>query len=172
MSTAYELQIASLYLDSPLGAVRISGTSDAISEVHFLDKDEVADDRKVGVPAFDLIVECRRQLVEYFRGNLQSFDISINQQGTIFQQKVWKQLSVIRYGNTISYLSLAKQLGDQKVIRAAAAANGRNNIAIIVPCHRVIGSSGDLVGYAGGIWRKRWLLEHEQKFAHGVRTLF
>jgi methylated-DNA-[protein]-cysteine S-methyltransferase len=172
MSTESGLQIASLYLESPLGIIRISGTSRAIHEVHFLEDVEIEQGDNPGGTALDLIVECRRQLLEYFKGNLRHFDISVDQQGTGFQQKVWHQLSVIRYGDTISYLTLARQLGDQKVIRAAAAANGRNNIAIIIPCHRVIGSSGDLVGYAGGLWRKKWLIEHEKKFAHGVRTLF
>jgi methylated-DNA-[protein]-cysteine S-methyltransferase len=172
MSTESSLQIASLYLESPLGIVRISGTTLAINEVHFMEDAEIEPTDNPEGAAFDLIVECRRQLLEYFKGNLKQFDIRVDQRGTDFQQKVWQRLSVIRYGDTLSYLALARQLGDQKVIRAAAAANGRNNIAIIVPCHRVIGSSGDLVGYAGGLWRKKWLIEHEKKFAHGVRTLF
>jgi methylated-DNA-[protein]-cysteine S-methyltransferase len=172
MSIQSGLQIASLYLDSPLGTIRISGTTQAINEVHFLEEAEIQQADNTERPAFDLIVECRRQLLEYFKGNLKHFDIRVDQRGTGFQQKVWKQLSVIRYGDTVSYLALARQLGDQKVIRAAAAANGRNNVAIIIPCHRVIGTSGDLVGYAGGLWRKKWLIEHEKKFAHGVRTLF
>jgi methylated-DNA-[protein]-cysteine S-methyltransferase len=172
MNTGSGLQIASSYLDSPLGTIRISGTKKAIYEIHFLNEAETETAVNTAGAAFDLIVECRRQLLEYFRGNLKQFDISLDQPGTDFQQKVWQQLAVIRYGDTISYLSLAKQLGDQKVIRAAASANGKNNIAIIIPCHRVIGTAGDLVGYAGGLWRKRWLIEHEKKFAHGVRTLF
>ncbi|MHA4845633.1 methylated-DNA--[protein]-cysteine S-methyltransferase [Flavitalea antarctica] len=166
------LPVSSVYLDSPLGQIRISGTGQAITEVHFLNNPDPEPLPDAANAASDLIVECRRQLVEYFKGNLQQFDLKLDQGGTAFQKRVWKQLAVIHYGETINYLSLAKQLGDQKVIRAAAAANGRNCIAIIVPCHRVIGSSGDLVGYAGGLWRKHWLIEHEKKFAHGVRTLF
>ena len=92
--------------------------------------------------------------------------------GSAFQQKVWNELTAIPFGRTISYLELSRRLGDSKAIRAAAAANGRNNVAIIVPCHRVIGSNNKLVGYAGGLWRKKWLLEHEAKLAHGVQTLF
>jgi methylated-DNA-[protein]-cysteine S-methyltransferase len=172
MSPGSGLQIASLYLDSPLGKIRISGTSEAINEVHFLNNSETEPAAEAGGAAFDLIVECRRQLIEYFEGNLKQFDLRLDQRGTDFQRKVWDQLALIRYGDTINYLSLARQLGDQKVIRAAAAANGRNCIAIIIPCHRVIGSSGELIGYAGGLWRKKWLIEHEKKFAHGVRTLF
>ena len=96
----------------------------------------------------------------------------MQQDGTIFQQRVWSELLAIPYGKTISYLTLAKRLGDPKAIRAAASTNGKNNIAIIVPCHRVIGSNNDLVGYAGGLWRKRWLLEMETKITYGVQTLF
>ena len=96
----------------------------------------------------------------------------MNQHGTDFQQRVWNELLGIPFGKTISYLELARRLGDIKSIRAAASANGKNNIVIVVPCHRVIGSHNDLVGYGGGIWRKRWLLEHEAKIAHGVQTLF
>jgi methylated-DNA-[protein]-cysteine S-methyltransferase len=85
---------------------------------------------------------------------------------------VWNELQGIPFGKTISYLELSRRLGDTKAIRAAASANGKNNIVIVVPCHRVIGSKNDLVGYAGGIWRKKWFLEHEAKIAHGVQTLF
>ncbi|MEI9945391.1 MAG: methylated-DNA--[protein]-cysteine S-methyltransferase [Chitinophagaceae bacterium] len=89
-----------------------------------------------------------------------------------FQQGVWNHLMSIPYGKTISYLDLARKTGDLKATRAVANANGKNNIAIIVPCHRVIGSNKDLVGYMGGLWRKKWLLEHELKVAYGVQTLF
>jgi len=123
-------------------------------------------------PAFNLLVECKNQLMAYFSGSVKRFDLPLSQQGTSFQTRVWDQLSVIRYGDTISYLELAKRLGDPKVIRAAASANGKNHLAIIIPCHRVIGSSGELVGYGGGMQRKKWLLEHEKKFTHGVQTLF
>jgi len=123
-------------------------------------------------PAFNLLVECKNQLTAYFSGSAKRFDLPLTQRGTPFQTRVWEQLSVIRYGDTISYLELAKRLGDPKVIRAAASANGKNHLAIIIPCHRVIGSSGELVGYGGGMQRKKWLLEHEKKFTHGVQTLF
>jgi methylated-DNA-[protein]-cysteine S-methyltransferase len=92
--------------------------------------------------------------------------------GTEFQRKVWDQLILIPYGATISYLLLSKALGNVKAIRAVGAANGKNKISIIVPCHRVIGSTGQMVGYGGEIWRKKWLLEHEAKHQHGVRKLF
>ena len=92
--------------------------------------------------------------------------------GVSFQKKVWSELEKIPYGKTISYLQLAKKIGDVKAIRAAAGANGKNKLPIVVPCQRVIGSHGELVGYAGGLWRKQWLNEHEAKFASGVQTLF
>ena len=96
----------------------------------------------------------------------------LNQDGTEFQEKIWDLLYKIPYGKTISYNELAKQYGDLKAIRAVASANGKNNIAIIVPCHRVIGSDHSLVGYAGGLWRKKWLLDHEAKYHLGVQQMF
>lgn len=101
------------------------------------------------------------QLKAYFSGKLRSFDIQTDLEGTSFQQKVWKELRNIPFGKTISYLELSKRLGDVKAIRAVASANGRNPLWIIIPCHRVIGSDGSLTGYAGGLYRKKWLLEHE-----------
>ncbi|HEX2608468.1 MAG TPA: methylated-DNA--[protein]-cysteine S-methyltransferase, partial [Flavisolibacter sp.] len=91
---------------------------------------------------------------------------------TVFQNRIWELLYQIPYGKTISYNELAKRYGDSKAIRAVASANGRNNLAIIVPCHRVIGSNQTLVGYAGGLWRKKWLLNHEAHIHHGVQELF
>jgi methylated-DNA-[protein]-cysteine S-methyltransferase len=100
------------------------------------------------------------------------FNIPIHQEGTPFQKKVWSELTEINYGKTISYMDLAKRMGDEKVIRAAASTNGKNKIGIIVPCHRVIGTNKNLVGYAGGLWRKKWLLQHEFRITHGIQTLF
>ena len=113
-----------------------------------------------------------QQLDEYFSGSRKSFDLPLQQSGTSFQQKVWELLLQIPFGKTISYNELSKQYGDLKAIRAVASANGKNNLAIIVPCHRVIGSNQSLTGYAGGLWRKKWLLEHEAKHHSGVMTLF
>jgi len=101
-----------------------------------------------------------------------NFNIPIHQPGTDFQQRVWGELLQIPFGKTISYLELASNLGDAKAIRAVAAANGKNKIAIIVPCHRVIGSDKTLVGYSGGLWRKKWLLQYEFKITHGIQELF
>lgn len=118
------------------------------------------------------LADCEIQLCEYFAGNRSKFDIPISQKGTPFQEKVWEALLHIPYGRTVSYLELSKRIGDVKAIRAVGTTNGKNQVAIIVPCHRVIGSNGDLTGYAGELWRKRWLLEHEAKWSGGVQTLF
>jgi methylated-DNA-[protein]-cysteine S-methyltransferase len=116
--------------------------------------------------------QCTEELIEFFNGKRKKFDIPVCQSGTAFQQRVWNELVNIPFGKTISYLELARMLGDEKVIRAAAQTNGKNKIAIIVPCHRVIGSDKSLVGYAGGLWRKKWLLQHEFRITHGIQTLF
>ena len=96
----------------------------------------------------------------------------LNPVGTFFQSSVWNQLLEVPYANTASYLDLAKKVGDEKSVRAVGAANGKNPIAIIIPCHRIVGSNNSLVGYAGGLWRKQWLLEHEAQFGLGVLKLF
>ncbi len=119
-----------------------------------------------------LVKKCVSQLTEYFDGKRMSFDLPIDQTGTPFQQTVWKELEQIGYGKTISYHELSKRVGNTRAIRAVGTTNGKNQLAIIVPCHRVIGSDGSLTGYAGELWRKKWLLEHEAKFANGVQTLF
>jgi methylated-DNA-[protein]-cysteine S-methyltransferase len=115
---------------------------------------------------------CTTQFDEYFSGKRRKFELPIRQEGTQFQKRVWDELLNIPFGKTISYLQLAQRLGDAKVIRAAASANGRNHLSIVVPCHRVIGSDGSLTGYGGGLPRKKWLLDHEAKFEYGQRTLF
>lgn len=167
------MELFHTYFQSPLGLIRISGSDQFIAEICFIDNVQQPPSTKSSnqtPPA--LIKTAVQQLEEYFQGSRRIFDIALLQEGTDFQQKVWHELGNINFGKTISYLELAKHLGDPKVIRAAASANGRNNIAIVVPCHRVIGSKSDLVGYSGGLWRKKWLLEHENKVANGVMTLF
>jgi methylated-DNA-[protein]-cysteine S-methyltransferase len=109
----------------------------------------------------EVLTVCRQQLENYFAGKLTSFDLPLNPQGTEFQQRVWAELLKIPYGETITYHELAVRLGDVKAIRAVGTANGRNPVAIIIPCHRVIGAGNKLTGYAGGIWRKKLLLELE-----------
>ena len=119
-----------------------------------------------------LIKLCCTQLSEYFEGSRKEFDLPVQQSGTAFQQKVWKELTKIGYGKTISYLELSKLYGNIKTIRAVGSANGKNPVAIIIPCHRVIGNDGKMVGYGGKIWRKQWLLEHEGAIVNKQQSLF
>lgn len=159
------------YYQSPVGLLQIAGTDQFISEVLFIDEPEkITTKTDSNLPP--MAIQAVEQLIEYFHGHRRIFELPISQKGTPFQQKVWAELMNIPFGRTISYLEMSHRLGDPKVIRAAAAANGANNVAIIVPCHRVIGSNSQLVGYAGGLPRKKWLLQHENKIAHGVQTLF
>ncbi|MGB3154854.1 MAG: methylated-DNA--[protein]-cysteine S-methyltransferase [Chitinophagaceae bacterium] len=158
------------YYHAPVGLLKITGTNDYISEVSFHDTSQKAEGNKKHLPP--MLINCVEQLIQYFNGQRRIFELPLHQTGTPFQQNVWSLLTQIPFGKTISYLELARKTGDTKATRAVANANGKNNIAIIVPCHMVIGSNKDLVGYAGGLWRKKWLLELEAKMAHGVQTLF
>ena len=115
---------------------------------------------------------CCKQLDEYFLGKRKIFDLRLNFSGSTFQRSVWIELMNIPYGKNISYLTLSKRIENVGAIRAVGTANGCNKICIVVPCHRVIGSDGSLVGYGGDLWRKKWLLDHEAKFEHGVQELF
>jgi methylated-DNA-[protein]-cysteine S-methyltransferase len=146
-------------ISSPLGFTKIVGYEDGISEVTILNSEEKETDI---IPTE--LEDCVIQLKEYFEGTRTEFNLNLIPQGTDFQKRVWKQLQEIPYGKTISYLELSKQLGDIKAIRAVANANGKNPLWIIIPCHRVIGSDGSLTGYAGGLHRKQWLLEHENPY--------
>ncbi|WP_425076484.1 methylated-DNA--[protein]-cysteine S-methyltransferase [Psychroserpens sp. S379A] len=146
-------------ISSPLGYTKIIGDNDGIAQITILNSEE----NETNIIPLEL-EDCVMQLREYFEGKRQVFDLKLNPQGTPFQNKVWKQLQTIPYGKTMSYLELSKQLGDIKAIRAVANANGKNPLWIVVPCHRVIGSDGSLTGYAGGLHRKQWLLEHESPY--------
>ncbi|SHI68528.1 methylated-DNA--[protein]-cysteine S-methyltransferase [Algibacter luteus] len=152
-------------INTPLGFTKIIGDADGISSVTVLNSEEKITDI---IP--DNLEDCVIQLNEYFEGNRKQFILKLNPQGTDFQKKVWNELEQIPFGKTTSYLKLSKQLGDVKAIRAVANANGKNPIWIIIPCHRVIGSDGSLTGYAGGLHRKQWLLEHESPYKQ--QTLF
>lgn len=143
------------YIKTPLGIAEIIGDENGISVISVLDEGEIS----AIIPA--ILQNAVGQLKEYFDGKRNDFDFKMNPKGTEFQQKVWKGLVEIPFGKTISYLELSKKLGDVKAIRAVASANGKNPLWIVVPCHRVIGTDGSLTGYAGGLWRKKWLLEHE-----------
>ena len=144
-----------VFIESPLGITKIVGDEHGISIISILSEGQIT----TKIPK-NLKV-CVSQLQEYFKGNRNHFDFKLNPKGTDFQQKVWQELLNIPYGKTMSYMDLSKKLGDVKAIRAVASANGKNPLWIIVPCHRVIGTDGSLTGYAGGLWRKKWLLEHE-----------
>lgn len=146
-------------INTPLGIAKIIGDEDGISSVTILNTNEIISEI---IP--EELQDCVYQLKEYFNGEREHFSIKLNPQGTEFQKRVWEELQIIPYGKTLSYLELSKQLGDVKAIRAVANANGKNPLWIIVPCHRVIGSDGSLTGYAGGLHRKQWLLEHESPF--------
>jgi len=145
------------YYKSPVGIARITEEDGFIVSLSLLDGDFA-----VIEPETDLLKTAVAQLDEYFAGKRKVFELPMKQPGTDFQQKVWEQLMDIGYGCTISYLQQSKLMNNALGIRAIASANGKNNIAIIVPCHRVIGSDGSLTGYASGVWRKQWLLEHER----------
>jgi len=153
------LESKTTYYKTPIGIAEIVGNENGIQSISVLDESSVSLEITKDIPV--CLKDCVIQLEEYFEGKRTEFDLQLNPQGTIFQQSVWKALSTITYGKTRSYLEQSKQLGDPKAIRAVASANGKNPIGIVIPCHRVIGSDGSLTGYASGIWRKKWLLDHE-----------
>lgn len=147
------------YCSCPLGSLEIEATKDALISVKFLSDD--LPNKSDQDSDSEIIARTIKQLAQYFASERQQFDIPIQLSGTVFQVQVWNELQNIPYGNTISYGTLAEKLGSRDLVRAVGNANGKNPIGIIVPCHRVIGGQGDMVGYAGGLWRKQWLIEHE-----------
>ncbi|MGM9478597.1 methylated-DNA--[protein]-cysteine S-methyltransferase [Pedobacter sp. GSP4] len=147
---------------SPVGQITILADDDFVYAVTFAEKDITH------LTENPLTLKVAEQLKDYFNGELQHFDFPIKQKGTEFQQEVWQNLLAIPFGETTSYAKFSAH--NPLAIRAIAAANGKNNIAIVVPCHRVIGSNGKLVGYAGGLWRKQWLLQHEREITHKGQT--
>lgn len=144
------------YIKSPLGITLIEGDANGISKISILDEDVAL---STAIP--EVLVLAVAELQEYFARKRTDFTFTLNPAGTDFQKKVWEALVQIPFGTTTSYQALSVKLGDVKAIRAVASANGKNPLWIVVPCHRVIGSDGSLTGYAGGLWRKKWLLEHE-----------
>ena len=152
-STADNLK--TMYMNSPVGLLEIQSTEQGVRTVNFVDKPFL--DVEEGVYNTLTI----KQLEEYFAGTRTVFDLPFDLEGTPFQQRVWHELLKIPFGKTRSYMDVARALGDVKAIRAVGTANGSNRIAIIIPCHRVIGSDGSLTGYAGGLFRKKWLLDFE-----------
>ncbi len=140
---------------SPLGFIWIVATDTRIKSISF------SEERFEETESNEILDSCKNQLIEYFNGNRKAFNLSLEFSGTDFQNKVWEELLNIPFAKTRSYIEIAQKLGDPKVIRAAASANGANPFSIVVPCHRVIGKDGSLTGYASGLWRKKWLLEFE-----------
>lgn len=149
------------FYTSPIGMLLIESSQDAISRVDFVDSQQLFECKKSSsYPR--VLQECLEQIEEYFNGSRKTFTVPLLPIGTAFQLGVWKQLEKIPYGKTKSYKDIAIAIGNEKAVRAIGTTNGRNPIGIIVPCHRVIGSNGKLVGYASGVWRKEWLLNHEK----------
>ncbi len=146
-------------INTPLGFAKLEGDENGVSSLTILNNDVAVSNI---IP--EVLEDAVSQLNEYFKGERKTFSIKINPEGTDFQKRVWGALLTIPFGKTTSYLQLSKDLGDVKAIRAVANANGKNPLWIIVPCHRVIGTDGSLTGYAGGLQRKQWLLEHESPF--------
>ncbi len=148
------------YYESPLGLIELKSVNEKMCSVLFVEKETEPSYHKSPVNN-----ECVKQLKEYFAGTRQQFNIPHYQIGTDFQKKVWQAVEKIAYGTTLSYSAIAYQLGDAKSVRAVGTSNGKNQLAIIVPCHRVLGADGQLTGYAWGIERKQWLLKHEIEHA-------
>lgn len=146
------------FCKTPIGTAELKADNNGLLSVKFIDLDIT--DVSSRVPR--ILKEPIKQLTAYFNGELKEFNLKLNLKGTKFQKKVWQLLLKIPYGKTLSYLELSRQFGDESAIRAVAHANAVNPLWVIIPCHRVIGSDGSLTGYAGGLWRKEWLLNHEQ----------
>lgn len=154
------MKIETTFHKTPLGIAKIEGTENGIEAIIVLDDQKIP----LKIPQQKTpacLQKCVLQLDEYFNGQRTNFNLTLNPKGTEFQRKVWNSLLDIPYGKTSSYLAQSKTIGNVKAIRAVAAANGKNPLWIVIPCHRVIGTNGSLTGYAGGIWRKKWLLAHE-----------
>ncbi len=155
------------YLSSPAGTLKIEADESALTAISFLfERPEEKDNPN------EVCEDAAFQLKAYFDGRLKKFDLPLKQEGTDFQKRVWQKLSDIPFGKTISYSTLATWLGDPNFVRAVGAANGKNPFAIVVPCHRVVGAGGSLVGYAGGLPRKQWLLNFEGQLTSGQLEIF
>ncbi|MDF2699436.1 MAG: cysteine methyltransferase [Haloplasmataceae bacterium] len=144
------------YYESPIGMIEIIGNDEGIVYVEFTDQVGISNENAI-------VLECAKQLDEYFLGKRKQFDVNIIYDGSPFQIKVWKELSKIPFGTSVSYKDIATRIDNVKAVRAVGGANHKNKISIILPCHRVIGINGKLVGYGGGLWRKEWLIKHEKE---------
>lgn len=158
----------SAFYESEIGWIKVTATSEAITSIKF--EEELTPAMPVTGPA--VLADCLLQLDEYFKGQRKAFSLPLKPAGSRFQQIVWRQLAAIPYGQTVSYLDIARAIGNEQAVRAVGSANGQNKVAIVIPCHRVIGSNGQLTGYGGGLWRKAWLLQHEARFGGPQLALF
>lgn len=160
-----------VYYQSPIGLLEITGVGEGVKSILFIER-EMGETYTNSQDIFPVLVDCVTQLDEYFAGKRKGFSLPLAPEGTDFQKSVWQALGNIPYGETVSYLDIAKALDNKNAIRAVGAANGQNPIVIVIPCHRVIGSDGSLTGYGGGLWRKEWLLNHEGWHRGGQLPLF
>ncbi|QFF97548.1 methylated-DNA--[protein]-cysteine S-methyltransferase [Psychrobacillus glaciei] len=147
---------------TPIGVLEIIGTEEAIISIMFSDQDVVTHLLTKDTPV--VLQNCYHEMDEYFKGERHEFSFSYINTGTEFQKSVWNALTTIPYAETGSYKDIAVSIRKENAVRAVGSANGKNKLSIVIPCHRIIGSNGKLTGYAGGLWRKEWLLAHEQKF--------
>jgi methylated-DNA-[protein]-cysteine S-methyltransferase len=156
--------------DSPVGPLTIVASDAGIRAILWPDDDpkRVRLDEAIDEPTHQVLVTAMVQLDEYFAGDRTEFDVPLDPVGTEFQRAAWAALRTIPYGTTVSYGEQAERMGDRRKARAVGAANGRNPISIVVPCHRVVGANGALTGFAGGVDTKAWLLAHEQRITSGV----
>ena len=154
-------KLYSIDYKSPIGILEIIGTDQAISSILFVERELMENTVQEETPL--VLKDCLAQIDDYFKGELHEFTFPYVMNGTIFQQSVWNALKGITYAQTGSYKDIAVTIGNEKAIRAVGSANGRNKLTIVIPCHRIIGTNGKLTGYAGGLWRKEWLLQHEHK---------
>jgi methylated-DNA-[protein]-cysteine S-methyltransferase len=165
MEMSIELEMQQAWLAIPLGYLKIIGSPLGIKEVVFKDYLPTGEATRPADSICRPIRQALEQLDAYFDGHQKQFSFPLNPEGTPFQLRVWNELVNIPFGETTSYIRIAQKLGDKKLVRAVGMANGKNPIAISIPCHRIIGHNGNLVGYAGGLWRKEWLLKHEAQFS-------
>jgi methylated-DNA-[protein]-cysteine S-methyltransferase len=151
-----------LHYESPIGLIEIIGNHNAVYSILFTERSEKVNMITAETP--EVLVECYTQFDEYFKGERYEFTFPLQFEGTEFQKSVWEALREIPYAETASYKDIAVSIENEKAIRAVGSANGKNKLSIVIPCHRIIGSNGKLTGYAGGLWRKEWLLQHEKSF--------
>jgi methylated-DNA-[protein]-cysteine S-methyltransferase len=150
-----------IYYSTPIGLLEITGSEEAVLSALFVE----TKNKPVSATIPNCLKECQLQLDEYFKGKRKTFDVPVLFTGTQFQKQVWSELTTIPYGRLTTYGALARKLNTPNSVRAIGNTNSKNKLCILLPCHRVVGQDGALVGYAGGLWRKQWLIEHEQGYA-------